>query len=509
MLSAKLTTTPAAALAVLRADDSGRQGALALEVPLHQLLHILYERPFEGNYTVFQIPKKRGGYRTICAPRGTLAVLQEKVLSILAPHYAPPSWVHGFAPKRSVYTNAVKHVKRALVLNLDIEDFYDSINFGRVRGVLQMAPWKFGPNVATMLARIVTYRNRLPQGACTSPLIANVVAWALDRKMLQLAKTHHLTYTRYADDLTFSTTKKSLPKELVTWEGTNPVSNMVALGPHLERAVERAGFRVNKAKLRVQPPCVRQEVTGLTVNQFPNVGRRFVRKLRALIHSWRKNGLVVAEQHHITSHADKPPTVAVESRDGTFFRHVVYGHLAYLKQIRGINDRIYLKFCADVALLDNDPPSFILKAKDQLDMFDFFLCHASEDKDTVVRPLADGLRAAGVKVFVDEDYIKLGDSFVKKINEALGRTKHVVAVISQSSYKKHWPSSELSSVLAMEASKGTKLLPIMVGADSDIERFLQELPLLSDRTYHHWQPHIPEVTNVSNTVTRLTEVLGK
>ncbi len=141
-------------------------------------------------------------------------------------------------------------------------------------------------------------------------------------KCCKLAKTHHLTYTRYADDITFSTTKKSLPKELVTWEGTNSISNTVALGPHLERAVERAGFRVNKAKPRVQPPCVRQEVTGLTVNQFPNVERCFVRKVRALIHSWRKNGLLAAEVHHITSHANKPPAVAVEARDGTFFRHV-------------------------------------------------------------------------------------------------------------------------------------------------------------------------------------------
>lgn len=507
MLSAKLTTTPAAALAILKAADAGQQVALALEVPLHQLLNILYERPFDGNYTVFQIPKKRGGYRTICAPRGTLAILQEKVLSILAPHYAPPSWVHGFAPKRSVYTNAVQHVKRALVLNLDIEDFYDSINFGRVRGVLQTAPWKFGPKVATMLARIVTYRNRLPQGACTSPLFANVVAWALDRKMLQLAKAHHLTYTRYADDITFSTTKKSLPNELVSWEGANPISSTVALGPQLERAVERAGFRVNRAKLRVQPPCIRQEVTGLTVNQFPNVERRFVRKVRALLHSWRKNGLIAAEQHHLTKHVNKPPSGSIDAQNGTYFRHVVYGHLAYLKQVRGVNDRIYLKFCADVALLDTHPPRFILEAKDQLDMHDFFICHASEDKDAVVRPLAGGLRAVGLKVFVDEDYIKLGDSFVKKINAALGRTKHVVAVISQSSYKKHWPTSELSSVLAMEASKGTKLLPIMVGDDSDVRLFLRELPLLSDRVHFHWKPQVAQAVNVSNAVAKLRALL--
>ncbi len=148
MLSAKLTATPAAALAVLRAADSGRQVALALEVPLHQLLHILYERPFDGSYTVSQIPKKRGGYRTICAPRGTSRSCRRRYYRY-SPRTTPrPVGCMASAPKRSVYTNASKHVKRALVLNLDIEDFDDSINFGRVRGVFQVAPWKFGPNVA-------------------------------------------------------------------------------------------------------------------------------------------------------------------------------------------------------------------------------------------------------------------------------------------------------------------------------------------------------------------------
>jgi len=141
-------------------------------------------------------------------------------------------------------------------------------------------------------------------------------------------------------------------------------------------------------------------------------------------------------------------------------------------------------------------------------MYDFFICHASEDKPDVVRPLALALEdpAIGAKVFVDEKYIKLGDSFVEKINHALGRSKHVIAVISSNSFKKRWPIMELSSVLALEATKGNKLLPIMVGDDKEIRQFLSELPLLSHRVYHHWDPAKDQAANVTAARDALVDV---
>ena len=225
------------------------------------------------------------------------------------------------------------------------------------------------------------------------------------------------------------------------------------------------------------------------------------------MHSWRTRQLVGAEAHHLANHAKKSKSRANSKNDGSYFRSVVYGCMAYIKQVRGENDRIYLKLCGDLALLDPRPPQFICDGKDKLNMFDFFICHASEDKDTLVRPLAKALETEKAKVFVDEKYIKLGDSFVRKINDALGRSRHVVAVISAASYRKHWPVAELSNVLAMEASRGTKLLPIMVGSDGDVSRYLQELPLLSGRVYHRWDPTVALDESVKTAVKKLMDVL--
>jgi len=243
---------------------------------------------------------------------------------------------------------------------------------------------------------------------------------------------------------------------------------------------------INDKKVRVQTQGTRQEVTGLTVNAFPNVQRKHIRNIRALLHSWRKRGLLEAEAHHIQHHAKNPPKTPKEKRNGSYFKQVVYGHTAFIKQVRGDDDRIYLRVCSDIALLDPAPPKFIREGKEKLDMFDFFVCHASEDKDIVARPLSDALKSAGAKVFFDEDYIRLGDSFVQKINSALARSKHIIAIISGNSYKKHWPQVELRSVLAMEATGGNKLLPIMVGSSEEVAGFVKELPLLSHRLYYHW-----------------------
>jgi RNA-directed DNA polymerase len=504
--AAFLKRKPEESLKILTDGSSAADVARALEIQEGQLLYILYKRDSSKHYRTFKIPKKSGGQRHIMAPEKSLNILQHKLLGILYPTYAPPTWVHGFVSKKGIVTNASEHVKKRFVLNVDLKDFYDHIHFGRVRGILMRPPYKFKDKVATVVAQIVTYDNRLPQGACTSPLMSNLVAWALDRKLVSLAKKYKLTFTRYADDITFSTSRKSISANMAHWAEPNPIAGSPEVGKDLRQAIEDAGFKVNDGKVRVQVPGTHQEVTGLTVNEFPNVHRKHIRNIRALLHSWRTRTLLPAEAHHIAKHARNPPNIPAEKRDGSYFRQVVYGHMAFIKQVRGDTDRIYLKLCSDVALLDATPPKFILEGKGKLDMFDFFICHASEDKADVARPLDAALTADGAKVFLDEKQIKLGDSFIQKINHALGRSKHVVAIISTNSFKKYWPLMELSSVLAMEATKGSKLLPIMVGTPSEILGFQQELPLLCHRLHHHWDPTLALQANVDAAKKKLIDV---
>jgi RNA-directed DNA polymerase len=184
--------------------------AQLLEVPKGQLLHILYSYPSEKKYIVFDIAKKNGGFRSIKAPKGGLRILQQKLAPILYSHYKRRNQVHGFVKDRSILTNAKVHKRKRYVFNVDLHDFYGSINFGRVRGLFKAKPFQMGDKAATVLAQICTFENSLPQGASTSPILSNFIASSLDQKLSRLARRYKLTYTRYADDITFSSNARDV-----------------------------------------------------------------------------------------------------------------------------------------------------------------------------------------------------------------------------------------------------------------------------------------------------------
>lgn len=185
-----------------------------LEVPLGQLLHILYAYPDDKKYISFDIEKKSGGYRNIKAATGGLRVIQSKVAPLITKHYRARNSVHGFIKERSVVSNAKQHKRQKYVFNIDLLDFYGSINFGRVRGLFRAKPFSMGEKAATVMAQICVFQNSLPQGAATSPIISNFIASQLDKKLSALARKYKLTYTRYADDITFSSNQKTFPTTL-------------------------------------------------------------------------------------------------------------------------------------------------------------------------------------------------------------------------------------------------------------------------------------------------------
>ena len=178
-------------------------------------------------------------------------------------------------------------------------NFYDTINYGRVRGVFLAKPFRFREKAASVLAQLVCYQNKLPQGACTSPVISNLVASNLDKRLVALAKRYHCQYTRYADDITISCHKKAFPRSLASYEGNNPITGKTVIGKLLEDTIDSAGFKVNHSKVRLQIPFVRQSVTGITVNEFPNVNRNYIRNIRAMLHDWKSNGVKAAEKSYM------------------------------------------------------------------------------------------------------------------------------------------------------------------------------------------------------------------
>lgn len=321
-----------------------------LEVPYEHLVYILYWGRRRYPYRTFHIRKKSGGLREISAPHPSLQILQSKLNGVLQLAYARKPSAHGFVTGRSILSNAHPHVGRRFVLNVDLENFFPSINFGRVRGMFMAKPYNLHPSVATVLAQICCHEGHLPQGAPTSPIVSNIVCAKLDSELQRLAKTYRCTYTRYADDITFSTTLPKFPRQLAT-PATGLARGGLILGPELLSVIKSNGFRVNANKQRLQFRDQHQEVTGLTVNRFPNVRRRFVKQVRAMLHAWAKYGLEGAERE-FRERYDRPSRRPGAERPS--FGRVLRGKLDFLKMVKGEDDPIYRRFRKQLHALDPD-----------------------------------------------------------------------------------------------------------------------------------------------------------
>lgn len=278
------------------------QVAAALSIPLLRLRWLAFhsEASTVSHYVRFQIPKKSGGVRDIWAPQPKLAAAQAWILENVLSKVPVGPVAHGFVPGRSTVTNAAPHVKRAIVVNVDLKDFFPTLTFPRVKGIFESLG--YSPAVATVFAllcteaprREVEYAGRkyfvatgpraLPQGACTSPALSNLAAWSLDRRLGGVAAKLGWTYTRYADDLTFS------GDTLVPKGEKNPksVGWLLARTRHV---CEAEGFDVNEKKVRVQRRNAAQTVTGVVVNEKPSTSRAERRKLRAILHHARFEGI--------------------------------------------------------------------------------------------------------------------------------------------------------------------------------------------------------------------------
>ena len=247
-----------------------RDVADLLEVEYHDLIFHLYRVPYARKYVTFEIQKRTGGTRKIEAPSSSLKILQRKLNHVLkCAHTQKPS-VHSFLPGRSIKSNATVHLRRTYVFNVDLIDFFPSINFGRVRGMFKAVPYNLPEKVATVLAQVCCSQNTLPQGAPTSPMVSNMICAKMDSDLQRLAKQHRCTYTRYADDITFWTNRQSFPSEV----GRVSKSGEAIPGDGLVGTIRGNGFDINPGKVRLQKNDQRQEVTGVIVNRYLNVRRK-------------------------------------------------------------------------------------------------------------------------------------------------------------------------------------------------------------------------------------------
>jgi RNA-directed DNA polymerase len=229
-------------------------------------------------YRKFNIPKKNGSNRTIEAPVKQLKLIQKGLLSILQVLFSPPLEVMGFVPGRGIKSNAAAHVGSNFILNVDIQNFFPSISFRRIKAVLELPPFLLTgerEKLAYIIANLVTENGTLPQGAPTSPFFTNVVCQNLDRRLASLAKHFNAIYTRYADDITFSCNEYIFTKRFLE---------------KLRKILSDERFQINHKKTRIQGKAYRQVVTGLTVNENVNVPKHIKRKIRTLFHIYKTKG---------------------------------------------------------------------------------------------------------------------------------------------------------------------------------------------------------------------------
>ncbi len=304
-----------------------------LEVTPTHLHYILYKKKKDKLYHQFEIPKKSGGTREILAPCDSLRILQQKLNHIMSLIYKPKFVVHGYVKDRGIISNAKQHLKKSYVLNFDIKDFFPSINLGRVMGVLKSF-FGMGDAAATVIANICCYNNTLPQGAPTSPILSNMICFQLDKEMQLIAKQHQCVYTRYADDLTFSTKKKDFPKS-IAYLG----DSCVHLGKKVLTIIENNGFKVNHGKTRLHSKYQHLGVTGITVNEKLNVQRQYIKKVRAILRCLEINTLDKAQEIFESKYNRRytnninPPNVM----------NVVKGMINYIGMVKGLDDDIFGK----------------------------------------------------------------------------------------------------------------------------------------------------------------------
>ncbi len=315
-----------------------------LEIDRAHLNYHLYISPRSTRYTTFEIPKRSGGTRKITTPVTALKIIQRKLNQVLQHIYYDkrrPS-VHSFIPNRSILTNAKTHLRREWVLNLDLKDFFPSITFPRVIGLFKKKPYEIPPPAATILAQICCFEDKLPQGAPTSPIVSNMICAKLDNELNRLARKNKCKYSRYVDDITFSTNTYDFPSTLAKINS----QGQIEVGDELKSIIQANWFEINTDKVRLRRKNLRQEVTGLTVNDFtdskrPNVRRQYVRQIRAMLHAWERDGLENAEKEFLKHHYNKHQAPFKKKPE---LMQILNGKLGFLGMVIGKDNPLYLRY---------------------------------------------------------------------------------------------------------------------------------------------------------------------
>lgn len=269
--------------------------ATLMGITINELRFLCFQKDVSriNHYRRFSLLKKSGGERLISAPMPRLKRAQYWILENILNRVKLHDAAHGFVAGRSILTNALPHVGRAVVINLDMENFFPTVSYRRVKGLFRQLG--YGEQIATELALLTTEPETeqvvldgenwfvqqgerfLPQGAPSSPAISNIICRRLDSRLHAMARKLGFAYTRYADDMTFSCADNRGNVQQLLWR--------------CKQIVQDEGFRVHPQKTRVMRKPQQQQVTGIVVNEKPSLDRKTLKRFRALLFQIAKDGM--------------------------------------------------------------------------------------------------------------------------------------------------------------------------------------------------------------------------
>lgn len=313
---------------------------------------------FYSNYNEFYI-KRRKKIRKIQQPEESLMEIQKIISKFLNAIYfdliqkGEIKNSFGFIKSydneinKSIVTNAVNHVRKEIVGNIDIKDFFITINVKMVESIFKKAPFNFNDELAYYLTYLLTWQGKLPVGAPTSPILSNFIMSELDKT---LSEIQNLTYSRYADDLTFSSNNLTLT------EFKGKIEDIIKI-------IEKQGFTINENKTSIKTKSEKQIVTGIIVNTKPNVDRRYIRTLRAIFHSIKKYGYTKTVDEYIKKYKDdfyfslrgyfmKKYNLSVSQcfldeftpNKYYYFKKSILSKIFHIQYIKGKDDIIFIKY---------------------------------------------------------------------------------------------------------------------------------------------------------------------
>lgn len=242
-------------------------------------------RAVQPTYREFFVPKRAGGRRRILAPDDKLKAIQRRILHRLLAGLSSHPAAMGFEFGESIATNALKHVAKPVVVRMDIQNFFESTRTSRVEDYFRKIGWN--REASRLLVKLTTHGAGLPQGAPTSPRLSNLVNHLLDARLAGMAAKVGAEYTLYADDITFS----------FATDDRKAIHAVIRL---VKRVASENGYALHHGKkLRIRRRHQRQLVTGLVVNQRPNLPRRVRRWLRAVEHRAAKGQQPTLTPHQL------------------------------------------------------------------------------------------------------------------------------------------------------------------------------------------------------------------